>query len=146
MFTFERRKFQASSVPAGSPSAGYPIHLIVSIAECILRWAEGTQDKSTTIGSPALKKEIVAVVLYIQQVSHNLNKVAGKSYTGVLFSAPYKLRNLCKKANPDKNVSVVCPKKHSKPFFHAKHASFTEFLFPAAGFTMGRPSAASVIG
>uniref|UniRef100_A0A224Z125 Tick transposon n=1 Tax=Rhipicephalus zambeziensis TaxID=60191 RepID=A0A224Z125_9ACAR len=97
-------------------TAGYPSHLIISVAEGLLRRAKGTQDRSTTVGSSAPNKENVAVIPYIHQVSHNLKKIAGRSNTRVLFSAPLKLGNLCKKTNPDKKISVVCPKKHTKPF------------------------------
>lgn len=80
---------------------GYPKTLIVSVCEKVLSDICG-RAKPDKENSKEYKK--MAVIPYIHGVSHGLKKTGERNGVKVIFSAPYKLRGLCKKAN-DEQVS-----------------------------------------
>lgn len=97
-------------------NAGYPSHVLVSVAEGVLKKVcnKKGQDNQEAMS----KKEKVAVIPYFHKFSHNLKKIAQRSGARVVFSAPKKLSHLCTKHFKKSKNGVGCTKKHRKKFVH----------------------------
>ena len=88
--------------------------LLTSISESILK----TKNKGTYVTPRSRDRSTRPVVLpYFHRFSHGIKKIANKFNINVVFSAPIKLGNLCKKVNaPDSHRSVCCTKNHRNRF------------------------------
>ncbi|CAN7998710.1 unnamed protein product, partial [Ixodes hexagonus] len=93
--------------------AGYPISLLTSVAEKLIN--ESRQDVCTQL-KQRNKTTKPIIVPYIHNVSHGLKKIANRVQVEVIFSAPNKLRRLCKKVNTPPITTVGCLKKHQNTF------------------------------
>lgn len=73
--------------------AGYPDHLLVSVAESLLKKYSGRQQNAAAV---AISQKRFAVMPYLHKISHNLKKVGARANIGVAFTAPNKLGKLCR--------------------------------------------------
>lgn len=94
-------------------AAGYPKHILVAVAEGLLRKRCLVENDGSQL---AREKGKVVVIPYIHRVSHNLKKVAMRSNVKVVFSAPNKLMDLCKLSKPGVRAKHGCEKKHRTKF------------------------------
>lgn len=74
--------------------SGYPITLITSITEKVLRGLSNKK-KAATKGGEHKK---VTVMPYMHKISHGLKKIGERHGVRVVFSAPLKMKGLCKKS------------------------------------------------
>lgn len=87
--------------------AGYPITLLSSVAETMLR-----TDKTRARD----KDKTCAVIPYVHGISHNLRKIGSRNGIHVLFSAPDRLSGLCKRVNQMGRTKVGCTTNHRDKF------------------------------
>lgn len=92
--------------------AGYPGHVLISVAESGLR--KLNRQIGTSVNSSQGMKKVV--VPYIHNVSHALKKIGQKVKVDVLFSAPQKLMSICKATDPLTKRRAECVKKHQCAF------------------------------
>ena len=89
--------------------------MIASVAEKILKGLSGGKvaAKNTDEG-----RKKVTVLPYMHKISHGLKKIAEKRGTKVVFSAPLKLKGLCKKVNSEKEKpsSNSCRIRHANRY------------------------------
>lgn len=78
------------------------ITLITSITEKVLRGLSN-KEKAATKGGEHKK---VTVMLYMHKISHGLKKIGERHGVRVVFSAPSKMKSLCKKVHNDTNKSA----------------------------------------
>lgn len=84
-------------------SSGYPVHVVTSVAEQILRVFRQNRRQSEGEATAIPKKKTkrnVAAIPYIHAVGHRLKKIGNAADVQVVFSAPRKLAALCKKTYP----------------------------------------------
>lgn len=94
--------------------AGYPKQLLVSVAEALLK--ELKKGGNSEIEATPIEKRQTAVIPYVHKLSHNLKKIAERSKVRVVFSAPNKLRKLCRMTDPRLPTKPMCNKKHKNRF------------------------------
>lgn len=96
-------------------SSGYPSHVISRECDKLLRWIK-SGDK------PKREKKKFVVVPYTHGVGHGLKNVAARYDVDVVFSAPKKLRGVCRqveekaKATTAKKKTGGCQTNHKNPF------------------------------
>lgn len=94
--------------------AGYPKHLLVSVAETLLK--ERKKSGNDDIEATPIEKQKTAVIPYVRKLSHNLKKIAERSKVRVVFSALNKLGKLCRLTDPSLCTKPMCNKKHKNHF------------------------------
>ncbi|CAN7949255.1 unnamed protein product [Ixodes hexagonus] len=93
-------------------SAGYPLSLLTSVTEVLLRKIKQGGDAKR----PRDRTIRPVVVPYMHTISHGLKKIAQRANVEVVFSAPQKLSSLCRKVSSSSVSSVSCSKKHKSKF------------------------------
>lgn len=94
-------------------SAGYPRHMLDSVARVLLREMKRGDQQGQAIKK---KKDKLVVVPYMHKVGHNLKKIGMRAGVDVVFSAPNKLSKLCMLVNADGNKKEGCAKRHGERF------------------------------
>lgn len=93
--------------------AGYPRHVVVSVAETILKSYKSHHNLGERgCGTSECTKMKTAVVPYVHGVSHGLKKIAKRVNVRVAFSAPQKLSRLAAKTTSLEKKEPGCQVKH----------------------------------
>ncbi|XP_077507325.1 uncharacterized protein LOC144116482 [Amblyomma americanum] len=85
--------------------AGYPAHLLIAVAEGILKQSRNgptTNERRTK----------AAVIPYLHAVSHKLKRIGNRAGIDIFFSAPKKLHQLCRGVNSDTEREPDCVTRH----------------------------------
>lgn len=102
-------------------SAGYPSHLLLTVAKAMLKAARRqVSDDTQAANQEKEKRKNVVVVPYIHAVAHNLKKTGKRAGVNVVFSAPEKLIRLCSKVNTRERKRRECGTRHHNQFVACK--------------------------
>lgn len=91
-------------------AAAYPSHLLISVAESILKKLKHTQGRQSL--SECNRNKKCTVVPYMHGIAHNLKKIGKHANVRVLFSAPIKLLSICAQVNKPARVPQLCAVNH----------------------------------
>ncbi|XP_075726200.1 uncharacterized protein LOC142767846 [Rhipicephalus microplus] len=91
-------------------AAAYPSHLLISVAESILKKLKHTQGRLSL--SECNRNKKCTVVPYMHGIAHNLKKIGKHANVRVLFSAPIKLLSICAQVNKPARVPQLCAVNH----------------------------------
>lgn len=94
-------------------AAGYPLHLVVSVTEGLLRSLKSCHRNDAHDGPVhESERKKVAVVPYIHGLSHGLKKIANRVDVKVALSAPHKLVKFAKETTKTGANNRGCHVKH----------------------------------
>ncbi|XP_077486844.1 uncharacterized protein LOC144098220 [Amblyomma americanum] len=82
-------------------NADYPVLMLSSVAESLLRKVKGVQEKKGG-HEEGIEREELAVVPYVHGLTHNLMKIGKRHGVRVVCSAPNKAMSMCARVNRQK--------------------------------------------